>query len=39
MTMAAEEAVVFFAVFAYYVAQFMRREESALLFENARWSK
>jgi cytochrome c oxidase assembly factor CtaG len=39
MTMAAEEAVVFFAVFAYYVVQFMRREESALLFENARWSK
>jgi cytochrome c oxidase assembly factor CtaG len=39
ITMAAEEAVVFFAVFAYYVVQFMRREESALLFENARWSK
>src|SRR3954452_17768470 len=39
MTMAAEEAVVFFGAFAYYVVHFMRREESALSFEHARWTK
>jgi cytochrome c oxidase assembly factor CtaG len=39
MTMAAEEAAVFFGVFAYYVSRFMRREESVLLFEDARWTK
>lgn len=39
LTMAVEEAIVFFGVFAYYVTRFMRREESALLFQDARWSK
>ena len=37
--MAAEEAVVFFGAFAYYVVHFMRREESVLSFEHARWTK
>ena len=36
MTMAAEEAVVFFVAFAVYFVRFMHREESALLFEDAR---
>lgn len=39
LTMAAEEAVVFFAAFAVYAVRFMRREESALLFRDARWTK
>jgi putative membrane protein len=39
MTMALEEAVVFSAAFAAYFVRFMRREESALSFEHARWSK
>jgi cytochrome c oxidase assembly factor CtaG len=39
VTMAAEEAAVFFAAFAFYFARFMRREEAALLFEEARWTK
>jgi cytochrome c oxidase assembly factor CtaG len=39
MTMAIEEAVVFSAAFATYFVRFMRREESRLLFEEARWSK
>jgi cytochrome c oxidase assembly factor CtaG len=39
LTMAAEEAIVFFAAFAVYFARFMRREESALLFEEPRWTK
>ena len=39
LTMAAEEAVVFFAAFAVYFVRFMRREESALVFEDARWSR
>jgi putative membrane protein len=39
MTMAAEEAVVFSAAFAFYFVRFMRREESTLRFEHARWIK
>jgi putative membrane protein len=39
MTMAAEEAVVFFGAFAVYFVRFMHREESALLFKDARWTK
>jgi cytochrome c oxidase assembly factor CtaG len=40
LTMAAEEAVVFFAAFAVYFVRFMRREESALLFEGGRrWTR
>jgi cytochrome c oxidase assembly factor CtaG len=39
MTMAIEEAVVFSAAFAVYFVRFMHREESALSFEHARWSK
>jgi cytochrome c oxidase assembly factor CtaG len=39
LTMAAEEAVVFFGAFAVYFARFMRREESAILFEEPRWTK
>ena len=39
LTMAAEEAVVFFASFAFYAVRFMRREESALVFRDARWTK
>jgi putative membrane protein len=39
MTMAIEEAIVFSVAFAVYFVRFMRREESALSFEHARWSK
>jgi cytochrome c oxidase assembly factor CtaG len=39
LTMAAEEAVVFFAAFGVFFVRFMRREESALLFKDARWTK
>jgi putative membrane protein len=39
MTMAIEEAIVFSVAFGVYFVRFMRREESALSFENARWSK
>ena len=39
LTMAAEEAVVFFTAFAVYFARFMRREETALDLKNARWSR
>jgi cytochrome c oxidase assembly factor CtaG len=39
MTMAIEEAVVFSVAFAVYFVRFMRREESAVSFEHARWSK
>jgi cytochrome c oxidase assembly factor CtaG len=39
LTMAAEEAMVFFAAFAVYAVRFMRREESALLFKDARWTR
>ena len=39
LTMAAEEAVVFFGAFAVYFARFMRQEDSALVFEEARWTK
>ena len=39
MTMAIEEAIVFSVAFAVYFVRFMRREESALRFEDARWTK
>ncbi|HEX6491424.1 MAG TPA: cytochrome c oxidase assembly protein [Gaiellaceae bacterium] len=39
LTMAAEEALVFFAAFALYFLRFLQREESALLFKDARWSR
>lgn len=39
LTMAAEEAVVFFAAFAFYFVRFMRREENALDLKHARWSR
>jgi cytochrome c oxidase assembly factor CtaG len=39
LTMAAEEAIVFFGAFAFYVARFMRREESALDLKHARWTR
>lgn len=39
LTMAAEEAVVFFTAFAVYFARFMRREETALDLKHARWSR
>jgi cytochrome c oxidase assembly factor CtaG len=39
LTMAAEEAVVFFGAFCFYFVRFMRREESALLFKDARWTR
>jgi cytochrome c oxidase assembly factor CtaG len=39
LTMAAEEAIVFFAAFAFYAARFMRREDAALVFREAPWTK
>jgi cytochrome c oxidase assembly factor CtaG len=39
LTMAAEEAVVFFGVFAVYFVRFMHREESALDLKHARWTR
>jgi putative membrane protein len=39
LTMAAEEAVVFFAAFAVYFVRFMRREQTALDLKHARWSR
>jgi cytochrome c oxidase assembly factor CtaG len=39
LTMAAEEAIVFFGAFAVYFARFMRQEDSALMFKEARWTK
>ncbi len=39
VTMAAEEAIVFFGAFAVYFVRFMRREDSALTFKEARWTK
>ena len=39
LTMAAEEAVVFFAAFALYFVRFMRREEAALDLKHARWTR
>ena len=39
LTMAAEEAVVFFGAFAVYFTRFMRREDSAVVFQGARWTK
>src|SRR6266513_1969654 len=39
LTMAAEEAVVFFGAFAFYFIRFMRRDESALDLRHARWTR
>jgi cytochrome c oxidase assembly factor CtaG len=39
VTMAAEEAVVFFGAFAFYFARFMRRETTALDLKHARWTR
>jgi putative membrane protein len=39
LTMAAEEAVVFFGAFALYFIRFMRREGTALDLEHARWTR
>jgi cytochrome c oxidase assembly factor CtaG len=39
MTMAAEEAVVFFAAFAFYLLRFMRREDAAMDLKHARWTR
>jgi cytochrome c oxidase assembly factor CtaG len=39
LTMAAEEAVVFFGAFAVYFLRFMRREQSALDLKHARWTR
>ena len=39
LTMAAEEAIVFFGAFAVYFLRFMRREESALDLKHARWTR
>lgn len=39
LTMAAEEAVVFFVAFAVYFTRFMHREEAALDLEHARWTR
>jgi len=39
LTMAAEEAVVFFVAFAFYFARFMHREGSALDLKHARWTR
>jgi cytochrome c oxidase assembly factor CtaG len=39
LTMAAEEAVVFFGAFAVFFLRFMRREESALDLKHARWTR
>jgi cytochrome c oxidase assembly factor CtaG len=39
LTMAAEEAIVFFTAFAIYFVRFMRREGTALDLEHARWTR
>ena len=39
VTMAAEEAVVFFGAFAFYVTRFMRRDATALDLKHARWTR
>jgi putative membrane protein len=39
VTMAAEEAIVFFSAFVVYFVRFMRREDSGLVFKEARWTK
>jgi cytochrome c oxidase assembly factor CtaG len=39
LTMAAEQAVVFFAAFSFYFVRFMRRDESSLDLRNARWTR
>jgi cytochrome c oxidase assembly factor CtaG len=39
LTMAAEEALVFFAAFCIYFVRFMHRDESALSFKDAPWTR
>ena len=39
LTMAAEEAAVFFGAFAVYFVRFMRREDAALDLRHARWTR
>ena len=39
LTMAAEEAVVFFGAFAFYFVRFMRRDATALDLKHARWTR
>jgi cytochrome c oxidase assembly factor CtaG len=39
MTMAAEEAIVFFAAFAFYFFRFMRRDETSMDLRHARWTR
>ena len=39
LTMAAEEAIVFFGAFAFYFVRFMRRESTALDLKHARWTR
>jgi cytochrome c oxidase assembly factor CtaG len=39
LTMAAEEAIVFFAAFAFYFVRFMHRGETALDLKHARWTR
>jgi cytochrome c oxidase assembly factor CtaG len=39
LTMAAEEAVVFFGAFTFYFVRFMRRDETALDLKHARWTR
>ena len=39
LTMAAEEAVVFFGAFAFYFVRFMHREDTALDLKHARWTR
>jgi cytochrome c oxidase assembly factor CtaG len=39
VTMAAEEAIVFFGAFAFYFVRFMRRETTALDLKHARWTR
>jgi cytochrome c oxidase assembly factor CtaG len=39
LTMAAEEAIVFFGAFAFYFVRFMRREDSSIDLKYARWTR
>ena len=39
VTMAAEEALVFFAVFAFYLSRFLREEQAAGAFDDLRASR
>ena len=39
LTMAAEEAIVFFGAFAFYFIRFMRREDASIDLKYARWTR